>query len=58
VIAKQSKNLTLALLGWRDEEDLVGASAGAIIEVAGVGSELSSKATWLLGAPVPFQMEH
>src|SRR6202165_5535539 len=57
MIGKQVEDLPLALIRWRDEEDFVGAGAGPIVEVAGVGRELGSKATRLLGAPIPLEMD-
>ena len=57
MIAKQAEDLPLALFGRRHEEDLVSAGAGPIVEVAGVSSELCSKATRLFGAPIPLEVD-
>src|SRR5205807_6346263 len=57
VIANHAEDLPLAFLGRRDEQDLVGASARPIVEVRRVPNDLGSKATRLLSAAIPLEMD-
>src|SRR5712692_3703999 len=57
MVRQQGGDLSLPMLGRSNEQDLVRRSAGAIREVGRVRVELGSKATRLLSAAIPFEVD-
>ena len=57
MVRQQGGDLSLPLLGRSYEQDLVCGGAGAVGEVGRIRMELGAKATWLLSAAIPLEVD-